>query len=212
MKLEKERIIIANMGRELLQQGFTKGTGGNLSIFNSEEKIFAITPSGIPYKDIEPEDICVMDLDGKKLEGKRVPSSELEMHRLVYENRSDIKAMIHAHTLYSTAVSCLGEKLPAVHYMIGLVGNDIRTAKYATYGTRELAENALESMEGRLAVLLQNHGILVGGSSLDFCLNALDEIEYVARLYLLTRASGEPIILPDEEMDRVREKFKSYGK
>lgn len=211
MILKEERKKIVKMGKKILNQGFTKGTGGNLSIYNPEEKLFAITPSGIPYEEIEPKMICVADVEGNLIEGKK-PSSEFEMHRLVYKNRSDIRALIHAHTLYSTAVASLKDELPAVHYMIGVAGKNIRVAPYATYGSDELAENALKGMEDRNAVLLANHGILVGGKDLDFCLYALDEIEYVAQIYLLTSASGYPNIIPDDEMERVIEKFKTYGK
>lgn len=211
MHLKEERTNIVEMGRRILREGFTRGTGGNLSIYNPKEGLFAITPSGIPYEAIEIEDICILDLEGNLIEGN-IPSSELEMHRLVYKNRDDIRSLIHAHTVYSTAVGLVADSLPSVHYMIGLAGNDVRVASYAIYGSRELAQNALEAMEDRLAVLLKNHGILVGGCDLNYCLNALEEIEYVARLYMLAKSVGEPKVLSNDEMDMVREKFKGYGK
>lgn len=211
MYLEAERNEIVKMGRRILREGFTKGTGGNLSIYNPKEGLFAITPSGVPYEEIEIKDICILDLKGNLIEGEK-PSSELEMHRLIYKNRDDIRSLIHAHTVYSTAITLIADRLPPVHYMIGLSGNDIRVAPYAIYGSETLAKYALEAMEDRLAVLLKNHGILVGGNNLDYCLNALEEIEYVSHLYLLASSVKEPKVLSDKEMDLVREKFKSYGK
>lgn len=215
MRLEKERIEIVEYGKKLIEKGLTKGTGGNLSIYNREEGLMAITPSGIDYFEIRPEDIVIMDLDDNIIEGEKRPSSEYGMHRILYANRNDINAVIHTHTTYATAIACLNKPLPAIHYMIALVGTDVRCAKYATYGTEELAENAFEAMKDRKACLLANHGLLVGGDSLAFCLNATEEVEYCAELYCLTTSMrygvGKPIILSHDEMVHMQERFKDYG-
>lgn len=211
MKLLEERREIAEYGRKLIEMGLTKGTGGNLSIFCRSEGLMAITPSGIDYFEIRPEDVVVMDLEGNVVEGERKPSSEYAMHRIFYEKRTDINAMIHTHTMFATTIACLNETLPPVHYMLALAGPDVRCAKYATYGTVELAENAFEAMKDRKAVLLANHGLLVGGKDLAYCLNTTEEVEYVAELYYRTRGIGTPVILSREEMDRMAEGFKTYG-
>jgi L-fuculose-phosphate aldolase len=209
MKQEREQLV--EYGKKLVTSGLTKGTGGNLSIFDREKGLIAITPSGIDYFETKLEDIVIMNLDGKIVEGNRMPSSEYELHKIFYEKRDDIDAIIHAHTMYATTISCLAWELPAVHYMIALAGKNVRCADYATFGTMELAENAFESMKDRRAVLLQNHGLLAGANDLANAFNTTEEIEYCAELYYRTKCIGEPVILPDTEMTLMAEKFKTYG-
>lgn len=211
MILEKQRIEIVEYGKKIINCGLTKGTGGNLSIFDRENGLIAISPSGIDYFDITVEDIVIMDLKGRVIEGNKKPSSEFELHKIFYERRTDIDAIIHTHTMYATTISCLNWDLPAVHYMIALAGRNVRCAEYATFGTRELAENAYIAMEDRRAVLLANHGLLAGAQTLANAFNITEEIEYCAELYYRTKAIGNPVILSDDEMTLMAEKFKSYG-
>ena len=211
MKLKKEREKIVEYGKKLIKSGLTKGTGGNLSIYNEEEELMAISPSGIDYFEIKPEDIVIMDLDGEIIEGERKPSSEYAMHKIFYEKRDDIKSVIHTHSIYATTISILNEKLPAAHYMIALAGLDVRCAEYATYGTIELANNAFEAMKDRNAVLLANHGLLAGADCIENAFNTTEEIEFVAETYYRAKSIGDPVILADEEMEKMQEKFKTYG-
>lgn len=211
MLMEKERKLIVEFGKKLVTSGLTKGTGGNLSIYNREEKFMAITPSGIDYFEIRPEDVVVLTIEGKQVDGDKKPSSEVELHRIFYERRTDIDAMIHTHTIYATTLACLNWSLPPVHYMVAVAGKDVRCAPYATFGTRELAENAFQFMKDRKAVLLANHGLLTGGSSLQEAFNITEQIEYCAELYYRTKCIGEPVIISDEEMELMKEKFKTYG-
>lgn len=211
MLMKKERELIVEYGKRLSTAGLTRGTGGNLSIYNREEKLIAISPSGIDYFKIKPEDVVILNIRGQQMDGDKTPSSEVEMHRIFYERRTDIDAIIHSHTIYATTLACLNWSLPPVHYMVALAGLDIRCAKYATYGTRELAENAFEAMKGRKAVLLANHGLLAGAKDLPNAFNITEEIEYCAELYYRTKCIGEPIILPEDEMILMIDKFKTYG-
>ncbi|HEY8362787.1 MAG TPA: L-fuculose-phosphate aldolase [Tissierellaceae bacterium] len=211
MILLNERQEIVEYGKKLVTSGLTKGTGGNLSIFNRKEGLMAISPSGIDYFKITPKDVVVLDLDGNIIDGDKKPSSELEMHRIFYKNRDDIDAIIHTHSTYATILSCLNVPLPPVHYMVALAGLNVRCAKYATFGTKELAENAFEAMKDRYAVLLANHGMLAGAKDLANAFNIIEEIEYCAELYIKSKAIGEPVILPEDEMKLMIEKFKTYG-
>lgn len=211
MLMMEEREELVEYGKKIITTGLTKGTGGNLSIFDRAKGLIAITPSGIDYFDTKVEDIVIMDLDGKVVEGERKPSSEYGLHKIFYERREDLDAIIHTHTMYATTISCLAWELPAVHYMIALSGKDVRCAKYATFGTMELAENAFEAMKDRRAVLLQNHGMLAGAGDLANAFNITEEIEYCAELYYRTKCIGEPVILGDKEMSLMDEKFKTYG-
>ncbi len=211
MKLELERKKIVEFGRKLVDSGLTKGTGGNLSIYNPEEELMAISPSGIAYYDIRLEDIVVMDLEGNIVEGNREPSSEYEMHKIFYKKRDDIFAVVHCHSIYSTTISILREDLPASHYMIALAGKNVRCADYATYGTQELADNAFEAMKDRYGVILANHGLLTGADCIENAFNTAEELEYVAETYYRAQSIGEPVILDDQEMELMKEKFKNYG-
>ncbi|MEW8972947.1 MAG: class II aldolase/adducin family protein [Tissierellaceae bacterium] len=139
-------------------------------------------------------------------------SSEYSMHKIFYERREDINSVVHAHSVYSTILSCLNWELPAVHYLVAISGGkNVRCADYATFGTKELAENAFKSMEDRMAVFLANHGLLVGGKDLPNAFNKVEEIEFCAEIYYRAKSIGEPIVLPDGEMKKMLGLFKSYG-
>lgn len=210
--LPQERKQLITYGKKLLETGLTVGTGGNISIYDQESGYMAITPSGLDYYKLREEDIIIMDLDGNVIEGSLKPSSEYQMHSIVYKNRPDAKAMIHTHALYSTTVSCLREDLPAIDYLVAHSGGkNVRCSEYATYGTKELAEKALQAMEGRKAVLLANHGINVVGETIDEAFAITEQLEFCARLYWQAKAVGEPVILSDEEMDKMVKRFVNYG-
>lgn len=211
MLMEKERHLLVEFGNKLITDGYTLGTGGNLSICDRENNYLAITPSGIPFHEIKPEDIVIIDYDGTIIEGDKKPSSEWVMHKLFYERRTDINSVIHGHTIYSTVLAELRWDLPATHYMIAVAGDDVKCAEYATYGTPELAENAFKAMENRKAVLLANHGILVGGDDILNAYNVLEEVEYCANIYYRAKSIGEPVVLPKEEMTLMADKFQTYG-
>ena len=211
MLMEKERLLLIEYGKKLVKAGLTKGTGGNLSIFDRKNGHVAITPSGIDFFEIQPEDIVIIDVDGNVIEGNRTPSSEWAMHVMPYKYRDDIDAVIHAHTMYATVMACLRQELPATHYMIAVAGENVRVAEYATYGSPELAQNAFEAMKDRKAVILANHGILAGANDLLNAFNIIEEVEYCAEVYTKAKAIGEPVVLPHEEMTLMAEKFKTYG-
>lgn len=210
--LKEARKQLVEYGRKLIDSGLTVGTGGNISIFDKESGYMAITPSGMDYYKLQEEDIVIMDLEGNVIEGTLKPSSEYQMHSIVYQNRPEAKAMIHTHALYSTTVSCLREDLPAIDYLVAHAGGkDVRCAEYAPYGTLELAEKAIKAMEGRKAVLLANHGINVLGESIEDAFAVTEQIEFCARLYWQAKAVGTPVILSDEEMDNMVTRFVTYG-
>lgn len=211
MLMMKERKLLVDYGKKLLDEGYTLGTGGNLSIYDRENQQLAITPSGIPFHETTEEDIVIIDLDGNIIEGKRSPSSEWVMHKLLYERRDDIDSVIHGHTIFSTILAELRWDLPATHYMLAVAGDDVKCAEYATYGSPELAENAFKAMTGRKACLLANHGILCGGDDILNAYNVLEEVEYCANIYYRAKSIGEPVALPQSEMTLMSEKFQTYG-
>lgn len=211
MLLEQERTQIADYGKKLIEHGLTKGTGGNISIYHRDQQLFAISPSGLSYMETEPKDVVVINLDGEIVDGERKPSSEIEMHRIFYQQREDINAVVHTHSPFATTVSALHWDLPAASYLVAFAGKNVRCAEYATFGTRELAEKAFKAMKDRKAVLLANHGLLAGAENLEQAFNIAEEIEYCAEIFVRARSIGDPVIIPDPEMEHLVEKFKTYG-
>jgi L-fuculose-phosphate aldolase len=206
--LQRELIATA---LEMNRSGLNRGTSGNLSVRSGDGML--ITPSGLPY-DQMAADVYVTVQDGAPAggTGPRKPSSEWRIHRDVYRARPDAMAILHAHPVHSTALACLHRPLPAFHYMVAVAGGcDIRCAPYATFGSQSLSDHVLDALQSRKACLMANHGLLALSSDLAGALALAQEIESLARSYLQCLAVGEPAILDDAEMDRVVEKFKSYG-
>jgi L-fuculose-phosphate aldolase len=211
MRLIEERKAIVEYGRKLITAQLTTGSGGNLSIYNREEGLVAITPSGIDYFEMQPEDIVVMDIDGCVVEGDLLPSSETRFHLALMRHRSDINAVVHTHQVYATTIACMNWELPAVHYLVGFSGNKVPLAEYATFGTQELSDNIVRAIGNYNACLMANHGIVTVGATIGAAFATAEELELVARIYYQTRCIGDPVILSDEEMKVICEKFKTYG-
>lgn len=212
MLLQKEREMIVAYGKRMLSAGLTRGTGGNLSIYDRNLELMAITPSGIPYEEIEAEDIMIMKLDGTIVEGNKTPSSEHAMHEIVYRTREDVGAILHVHSTFAVTLACLNEDLPAVDYMVAYSrGRSVKCAPYASFGTTDLAVNALKTMGDQNAVLLANHGMNVVGPDLPKAFAIAEQLEFCAELYVRARTIGKPVILPDDEMDQMVERFIQAG-
>ncbi len=187
-----------------------QGTSGNVSVKLADR--FYITASGIPYEDMQTQHIVEMDLNGGYY-GDFLPSSEWRMHQDIFNTFEPALAVVHTHSTYATALSCIQTEVPAFHYMIGVTGgSNLRCARYATFGSKELSENMLDAMRERNACLLSNHGMICFGPNLNKALALAVEIESLCKQYIITRQVGNPIILNDDEMAIVLEKFKSYGK
>lgn len=212
MRLRSERSEIVRFGKRMLAAGLTTGTGGNLSIFCRVEGLMAISPSGMEYGEIEPDDVPVVDADGARVDGERKPSSELDFHLALYRKRPDVRAVVHTHSVYATTMACLNWEIPAVHYLVAFSGLKVPLAPYATFGTPELAVNVAETIGDYNAVLLANHGLVTVGPNLATAFAVAEEIELVARIYYQAKCIGDPVILPDGEMKRVVEKFADYGR
>lgn len=212
MLLQEEREELVKYGKLIIQAGLTKGTGGNFSVYNREQGLMAITPSGIPYMVMTPEDIVIMDLNGHVVEGTLIPSSEHEMHATVYREREDVNAMVHMHSTFCTTLSALNEPLPAIDYLVAFSGDkEVKCAEYATYGTPELAANAMKAMGKQNAVLLANHGLNAVAGNMMMAFAIAEQIEFCAEVYIRARSAGTPVILSDEEMTMMVKRFANYG-
>lgn len=187
-----------------------QGTSGNMSLRLDEG--FLVTPSGVPYDDLEEDDLVAMGLDGTVAPEQLRPSSEWRFHRDIYASRPEAEAIVHAHPLYATALACLRRSIPAFHYMVAVAGGDsIRCADYATFGTAELSQNALAALANRRACLLANHGIIAFGETLPKAMALALEVESLAAQYCQVLQLGEPLLLDGAEMARVLAKFADYG-
>ena len=189
--------------------GINQGKSGNVSTRIADG--FLITPTGVAYEETRPEQIVAMRMDGQ-FDGTTLPSSEWRFHRDIYAARTDVCAIVHTHAAYATTIACMGEDIPAFHYMIAIAGGrDIRCAPYATFGTQALSDNAVTALAEREACLLAQHGMIAVGISLSKALALAVEVESLARMYWQLRQIGTPPLLDDVEMDIVIEKFKNYG-
>jgi L-fuculose-phosphate aldolase len=205
------RVEIVAASRALDEAGLVPNKSGNVSCRLPGG--FLVTPSGIPYRELEPGQVVEFDEHGTPLPGGLRPSSEWRMHAAIYACRPDVSAIVHTHSPRATALACAGLGIPAFHYMIALAGGEIRCMPYATFGTAELAAGAIAGLEGRRAVLLANHGVVAVGPTLAAAQAVAFEVENLAGQYLALRAAGlEPVVLDDAELERVIEKFTDYGR
>jgi L-fuculose-phosphate aldolase len=211
-KEEELRAKIVRVAQALDQAGFCPSKSGNVSARWRDGLL--ITPSGLPYAAMQPHDIVEIDVTGNTRADARKPSSEWPFHTTIYKARPDAQAIVHTHSPMATALSCARKGIPAFHYMIALCGGpDVRCADYATFGTQELADNAVKALENRKAVLLANHGVIALGSTLEGAHVIAAEVENLATQYLaLLSARLKPVVLGKAEMKRVAEKFSGYGK
>lgn len=206
--LALRRAIIATC-REMNRLGINQGRSGNVSVRVPEG--FLITGSGIVYETMAPRHVVGMDLDGG-YRGEVLPSSEWRMHLDLMRTRPDAEAVVHTHSTYATALSCLRLGIPAFHYMVAVAGGpDISCADYATFGTEALSRHMLTAIEGRSACLLANHGVIVLGRSLEDALARAVEVEMLAKQYWVARTLGAPVVLDAAEMAVVLARFRSYG-
>ena len=202
---------VVAIARAMDDAGLAPNKSGNVSCRTASG--FLITPSGLPYRELTPADIAELDANGEIKAANRRPSSEWRMHTAIYRERPEVQAIIHTHSPKATALACAQRGIPAFHYMIALAGGGIRCAPYATFGSDELAANAIVALEGRRAALLANHGVIAVGSSLRKAFAAAVEVENMAGQYLALLAAGlEPRVLDDAEMARVIDKFADYGR
>ncbi len=207
--LKRRRAVIDTCLR-MNALGINQGTAGNVSARNKAG--FLITPSGLSYDSLKPDQVVQMDMAGG-YHGDWLPSSEWRMHFDIYQDRPEAEAVVHSHSVYATALSCLRQEIPPFHYMIAVAGGaTLRCADYATFGTLELSDKMLVALKDRTACLLANHGMICYGPSLEKALWLAGEVETLCQQYWIASRAGAPAILKETEMKRVLARFKSYGK
>ncbi|MFH8611352.1 class II aldolase/adducin family protein [Streptomyces sp. NPDC018029] len=196
--------------RRTVEDGLVVGTSGNVSVRVGGTVL--VTPSGVPYDRLRPEDAVGVDLEGRQLLGDLAPTSELPMHLAIYRD-TGAGAVVHTHAVHATAVSMLVPELPAVHYMTGALGGPVRVAPYALYGTDELAENMLRALRDRTGCLLQNHGTVTYGDNLSQAYDRTAQLEWMSRLWLTAAAvpGHTPTLLSPDQLRAARDKLQGYG-
>ena len=172
---------------------------------------FLITPSGVKYRNLKPKDIVFVNLKGIFKKGKNNPSSEWRFHKDIYNDKKKSKAIVHCHSKNAVILSCFKKKIPPFHYMVAVAGGeDIKCAKYATYGTSELSKNIVKALDGRSACLIENHGQVSFSNSLSGAFELAQEVEYLSEQYLGCLRTGKPKILSKLQMQKVLQKVKNY--
>ena len=201
--------IVAVM-RLMDQRGLNRGTSGNVSARFGEGLL--VTPSGVIPDELTPESIVFVDPDGASPPGAARPSSEWRMHAGLYARRPDAGAVVHCHSRHATILACAGKPIPPLHYMVGVSGRaSVPLAPYQPFGSIELADAVADAMEGGLACLMANHGLITVGRTLSRALAVAEEMEEQAAVYCGTLAIGGPNLLSEEQMADIFQRFKSYG-
>jgi L-fuculose-phosphate aldolase len=204
----EEKKLVIEAARQMLARGLVSGTAGNVSLrLKSEDSrsILAITPTSRAYDSLVPDDIQVLDFDGRKVEGTLPPSIEAPLHIVLYRARSDISAIVHTHSVCATAAAVAGLTIPPIlDEQVAYLGGEVRLAAYAPSGSPELAENAAAALDDGGAVLLANHGAVAAGRDLPEALHAAELLEKTARIYLLALTAGHVTTLTPEAQAAAR--------
>lgn len=209
MRLKDERRQIVDTCLTMQRDNLVVGTAGNVSV--RVDDLVAISPSGVPYELMRPEDVVVTDLTGRIVDGDLKPSSELPLHLSVYAS-TDALAITHNHAPASTALGLVVDEIPASHYYSAMFGGVVRVAPYATFGTDQLADNVSQALQGRLGALMANHGAITIGSTLGKALSLLPYLEYICEIQLRAMATGQPVKqITDDEMAQAVVGMSTYG-
>jgi L-fuculose-phosphate aldolase len=207
--MKKIRLEVIKYAKLLNSKNLSALRSGNISA--RFKNGFLITPSGKKYSTLKNKDIVFVSLKGEFDKKKGIPSSEWRFHQDIYLNKKDAKAIVHAHSNFATAISAHGKSIPAFHYMVAMAGgNNIKCAKYATYGTRELSTNILKALKNRLACLISNHGQIAFSENLSEAFELAEEVENLSNQYITALKIGKPKILSSKEMNKVLSKAKNY--
>ena len=210
---ESLKQAIADAGRTMMREGLTVGTWGNVSIRDEETGLIYISPSGMNYEEIQPEDVVVLNNKIEVVDGFRVPSVEKNMHVAVYNKRPDVNAVVHTHPLYSTVLGVNGMNLPGISEdFVQIVGDEIVCSEYALPGTPELAQNVAKALGEWNAVLLPNHGTLCVGGNMAFALTICQVVEKTAHIYIMAKSIGTPHLISPEDIKEMRDFVRNaYG-
>jgi L-fuculose-phosphate aldolase len=198
--------VMVRMG----ERGLNKGASGNVSVRCGDGVL--VTPTGVVPEALTPESIVLLSPDGAPAPGSLAPSSEWRMHKGILDARPDVNGVVHCHSHYATVLACAGRAIPSVHYMVGVSGGPtVEVAPYFVFGSEELAQGVIATLDGRLACLMANHGQIAVAPSLPRALAIAEEVEEQAAVYWGTLMIGGPQLLSGEQMAMIAERFRTYG-
>ena len=210
MDEDRLRARMAEVMKAMDARGLNRGTSGNLSARFGEAML--VTPSGVPPERLTGDQMVLVQPDGLTAADALKPSSEWRMHQQILNRRPDANAVVHCHSRHATILACAGREIPSMHYMVAVGGgSSVPVAPYATFGSVELAEAVVDTLDGRAAALMANHGQIVVARNLDAALAIAEEIEEQAAVYWGTLAIGGPKLLGENEMNLILSRFRSYG-
>lgn len=212
--LDDAKVAVATACRQLAAAGLVLGTAGNVSV--RHEDVLVVTASGARFAQMSPDDVTVTDLDGTVIDGGLAPTSEIDLHVGIHRTGAAgvNGAVVHTHSPMATAVACVVDELPCIHYQMLLFGGGVRVAAYETFGSPELAANVLAALDGKRAALMSNHGAVTYGSSLDEAVDLTHLLEWACGLYKDAVAIGSPRVLSEQDQRVVVETAlrRSYGR
>ena len=204
MNYEAERAAVCQVGKLLYDRGYVAANDGNISVKVGEDRLL-VTPSGVSKGRMRPEMLLLTDLEGRVLEGDRHPSSETKMHLAVYNNRPDVKAVVHAHPAVSTAFAVCrqGLEVPYLAELAVGLGTVPCTREFAMLSTDEVPRSVIPYLAGHNALLLANHGVLTWGEDLWQAFDRMETVEHTAKILLNARLLGDPVELTAEQVARL---------
>ncbi len=210
-RIDRLRGEVAQAGRQLAASGLVSGLAGNVSARAGE--LIAVTPTGGRLATLAAQDVVVVDVAGELVDAPLAPTSELPFHLAIYE-RFGAGAVVHTHPPMATAVACVADELPCIHYSLLTLGGNVRVARYETFGTDDLAASVIDALQGRSAALMQSHGAVTYGADLQAALDATELLEWACSVYVHARACGTPRALADDERRAVAEALEAshYGR
>jgi L-fuculose-phosphate aldolase len=210
MNLKEE---ILNIGQNMAASGLVVGTWGNISAWDARRTGFWITPSGMNYSSLKGKDLVLINRRGQVIEGFRKPSTEYLMHLHIYNQRADVAAVIHTHSVYASAHAVAQLAIPGiVEDMVQLTGGAVEVVPYHLTGTKELAEAVSLALSVKNAVLLANHGVVGLGQDLAEAFKICQIVEKTAQIHVLSRVLGTPVLLSGQDIKLMREGYlENYG-
>lgn len=212
MLLEQLRETVWKCNLELPKNDLVKMTSGNVSGRDPQTGLVVIKPSGVSFEALTPENMIVVDLDSRVVEGDLKPSTDTDTHLYIYQHRSDVLGIVHTHSVYASSFAALGQPIPACLTTCGMLGGEIPIGGYAPIGGADIGQEIIDKIGRSLAILMQNHGVFTIGSSPQEATKMAVEVEEIAKITHLAMLRGQPIMLTKCQLDYMVDLYRNdYG-
>lgn len=212
MLLDQLREIVWKCNLELPKNDLVRMTSGNVSGRDKESGLVVIKPSGLSFEEMRPEDMVVVDLDGRVVEGDLKPSTDTDTHLYVYQHRPDVFGIVHTHSPYASSFAVLGQPIPACLTSSAMLGGEIPLGGYAPIGGEDIGQEIIDKIGPAMAIIMQNHGVFTIGSSAQEATKMAVEVEEIAKITHLAMLRGDPILLSDDQINYMIDLYRNrYG-